>query len=386
MRIVLISAEYPPVTGGVADYTYQLAHALARLGHRVAVLTTAAGNGRTAVEQDGSGVEVVSRVQGWGVRNLTTIGQIVRELAPDMVDLQYVPQMYGRGGLAPGIALLPLVLRMRTRATILCTLHEIASPWSFSPRRVAATAVHWAQMFSLLLAGDRFIVTNRRYAAQLRRWLRHPSSVYEIPVGATIMPVALGATERRELRRSIGLDDGVLVGDLSPYNVSKRPEDLIVILRSLGPRARLLLLGGLEADRTRRPQFIRLATEAGVIDRITWIDNLAAAQLSRYLSALDVYVHTAGVGASTRSTSLVSALAHGLAAVAYRGPETSDAFVDGGNILLVQPGESRSLAEGVRRLIDDPVLKARVATGAIDFHANALTWESIARQVLRAAE
>lgn len=383
---MLISAEYPPVTGGVADYTYHLAHALDRLGHRVAVLTTADGSGRTAAEQDGGGVEVVARVQGWGVLNLTTIGQIVRELAPDVVDLQYVPHMYGRGGIAPGIALLPFVLRKTTRATILCTLHETASPWSFMPRRAAYAAVHRAQMFSLLLAGDRFIVTNRRYAAQLRRWLRHPSSVHEIPVGATIMPVALGESEREELRRSIGLDGGVLVGDLSPYNVSKRPEDLIVILGSLGPRARLLLLGGLQADRIRRPEFIRLATEAGVIDRITWIDNLDAAQLSGYLSAIDVYVHTAGVGASTRSTSLVSALAHGLAAVAYRGPETSDAFVDGENILLVQPCDSRSLTEGVRRLIDDPILKARVATGASYFYANALTWESIARQILRAAE
>ncbi len=385
MRIVLISAEYPPVTGGVADYTYHLAHALDRLGHRVAVLTTADGSGRTAVEQDGSGVEVVSRVQGWGVRNLTTIGQIVRELAPDIVDLQYVPQMYGRGGLAPGIALVPFVLRMRTRARILCTLHEIASPWSLRPRRAAAAAVHRAQMFSLLLAGDRFIVTNHRYAVQLRRWLRHPSSVHEIPVGATIMPVALGEAEREELRRSIGVDGGVLVGDLSPQNVSKRPEDLIVILGSLDPRARLLLLGGLEGDRARRHEFIRLATEAGVIDHITWVENLDAAQLSRYLSAIDIYVHTAGVGASTRSTSLVSALAHGLAAVAYRGPETSNAFVDGGNILLVQPGDSRSLTEGVRRLIDDPILKARVATGASVLYVDALTWESIARQLLRAA-
>lgn len=385
MRILMISAEYPPVMGGVADYTHHLAHALAALGHQVSILTSSDGRGDLRVEQNGGRVEVWPRLRGWGVLNLVSISQVVRELAPDIVDLQYVPHMYGPGGLAPGIALLPFVLRKTTRATILCTLHEIASPWSMAPRRAAAAAVHRAQIFSLLLAGDRFIVTNRRYAAQLRRWLRHPSSVHEIPVGATIMPVALGEAEREDLRRSIGLDGGVLVGDLSPFNVTKRPDDLIVILASLRPRARLLLLGGLAADRIRRHQFIRLATEAGVIDRITWIDDLDAAQLSRYLSAIDVYVHTAGVGASTRSTSLVSAIAHGLPAVAYRGPETSDAFLDGGNILLVQPGDSRSLTEGVRRLIDDPLLRERVAAGATDLYVDALTWESIARQLLQAA-
>jgi glycosyltransferase involved in cell wall biosynthesis len=385
MRIVLISAQYPPVRGGVADYTYHLASALDRLGHRVAVLTTADGSDSTAVEQDGSGVEVLSRAQSWGVSSLMTIGHLVRELAPDIVDLQYVPQMYGRGGLAPGIALLPLVLRKMTSAKILCTLHEIASPWSLSPRRALAAAAHRAQMFSILLAGDGFIVTNPLYARQLRRWLPQSSSVHEIPAGATIMPVELSETARREVRRSIGIDGGVLVGDLSPFNVNKRPEDLLVVLNSLGPRARLLLLGGLEVDQVRRDQFLSLATKAGMIDRVTSFENLDASQLSQCLSAIDIYVHTAVVGASTRSTSLVSALAHGLPVVAYRGPETPDAFVDRRNILLVRPGDSRSLAEGVRRLLDDPILKARVATGASDLYVGAMTWEAVAGQLLLAA-
>jgi glycogen synthase len=42
MRVVFISGEYPPDIGGVADYTYHLAHAVVRLGHNVSVLTSAA--------------------------------------------------------------------------------------------------------------------------------------------------------------------------------------------------------------------------------------------------------------------------------------------------------------------------------------------------------
>ena len=65
MKIMLISGEYPPRIGGVADYTCHLAQALARLGHHVSVLTTA--NGRSdgwAMEADGD-VEVYRDVRDW---------------------------------------------------------------------------------------------------------------------------------------------------------------------------------------------------------------------------------------------------------------------------------------------------------------------------------
>ena len=39
MRILFITGEYPPMQGGVADYTRELGRALVELGHDVGVLT-----------------------------------------------------------------------------------------------------------------------------------------------------------------------------------------------------------------------------------------------------------------------------------------------------------------------------------------------------------
>ena len=98
MRIVLISGEYPPSVGGVADYTCHLAHALAGLGHRVAVLTSADEAFDTCAVEIGSHVEVRPDVREWGVLGLASTSRSVRSLAPDVVNFQYVPHMYGRGG------------------------------------------------------------------------------------------------------------------------------------------------------------------------------------------------------------------------------------------------------------------------------------------------
>ncbi len=191
MKIMLISGEYPPRIGGVADYTCHLAQALARIGHHVSVLTTANGRSDGWAMEAGDHVEVYRDVRDWGVRGAASISARVRDLTPDVIDFQYVPHMYGRGGFAPGAAILPLRLRRLSSATIVSTVHEIASPWSLKPRRAFAAAAHRVQALLLAIASDRCIVTNQRYARQIRKWARSGSALHEIPVGAGIEPVPL---------------------------------------------------------------------------------------------------------------------------------------------------------------------------------------------------
>ncbi len=385
MRIVLISGEYPPRVGGVADYTCHLAHALARLGHRVSVLTSSRGDDDKCAVEDDTQVDVHADVREWGVRGFAAISRGIRNLAPDVVNFQYVPHMYGRGGFAPGAALLPLRLRRVSNARIVCTLHEVASPWTVKPRRALQAAAHWTQAALLLAASHRCVVTNPRYARQLRRWPGRRSAVHEIPVGASIQPATISAAGLGSIQRGLAARDGHTLGELSALGVGKRPGDLIAILSALGCRAHLALLGGLAVDEHRHEWFMEQAAKAGVAERVKWSGVLPPADLSSTLSLLDVYVHTHDAGASTRSTTLASALAHGLPVAAYRGPETSSIFADGENILLAPRGDVRALSERVCRLLESPELRARLSRGARALYLQHLTWDSIARRFLDAA-
>jgi len=49
MRIGLITGEYPPMQGGVGDFTHELGKALAALGHEVHVLTSPPHNTQYAI-------------------------------------------------------------------------------------------------------------------------------------------------------------------------------------------------------------------------------------------------------------------------------------------------------------------------------------------------
>ena len=103
MNIVLISADYPPTAGGVADHTYHLGHALASLGHQVQVLTSRRADCSVPAEQKCSAVDVAPIVGSWGMAGVVSAARWVSEAAPDLVGLQYVPTMYGRGGVAPSL-------------------------------------------------------------------------------------------------------------------------------------------------------------------------------------------------------------------------------------------------------------------------------------------
>jgi glycosyltransferase involved in cell wall biosynthesis len=271
-----------------------------------------------------------------------------------------------------------------TGANIVGVMHELFLGWSPHPRRAVQAAAHRAQVGLLAWGCHRLVVTNQRYAELLRQWTRNHLAPRVVPVGANIVPDAITADKVAATRRELGAVEWPLLGNLSPLGVGERPEQLISVLREL-PTTRLVLLGGLPTDAHRRPVVMARAARAGVAERMTWTGYLPRRDLSCALAALDVYVHTRDVGASTRSTALVAALAHGVPIVAYRGPETAELFVDGENIMLAPNGAPHALAERVKLVLQSPELRARLVDGARQLYLRHFTWTAIAQQFLDAA-
>jgi polysaccharide biosynthesis protein PslF len=384
VKIALVSADYPPTVGGVADYTYHLGHALAELGHEVQVLTSQRTRCASASEKLRSAVDVAPVLGGWGMRGVVSATRRLRDAAPDLIGLQYVPAMYGRGGVAPAIALLPLALRRLTGARIVGVMHELVRGWSLHPRHVVQAAAHRVQLGLLAWGCHRLVVTNQRYAELLRRWTWQRLTPRVVPVGANIAPCASTADERSAMRRALGAKEEPLLGSVSPLGVGERPAHLIALLRDL-PSTRLALLGGLPSDAPRQPAVLALAQRAGVAQRIKWTGYLSPRDASCAIATLDLYIHTRDVGASTRSTALVTAMAHGVPIVAYRGPETAELFVDGENIVLAPSDAPDALAERVRLVLGSPALRARLSDGARQLYLCHFTWGVIAQQFLEAA-
>jgi glycosyltransferase involved in cell wall biosynthesis len=390
MRVMLISGEYPPRGGGVADYTANLARALTEAGNEVSVITpglderAAHSRGEVAAPNGPEGTVLMLAVPGFRLRDLGAVRGAIGRSDPELAVFQYVPQLYGRAGVSPLAALIPLMAQHSAGTRVVTVLHELHVPWGRSVGSLVASAAQRLQLSAILAASHGVVVTNPLYLAALRDRVWRPGALAEIPVGASVPVLPVDEGERSELRRALAGKAGAVVGEVSVSNVYKRPKDLLAVLEAIGPEARLVCVGGLEVDQPAARGLRELLERKGLAPQVTWTGYLPGDQLSRTLSALDVYVHTGDRGASTRSTALVSALAHGLPIAAYQGPETPGYLRDGESIVLAEPFDARSLAAGVVRLLQDEKLRRRVSAGARRVYERHLTWGRIAQQVLAA--
>ena len=121
MNIGLISGEFPPMPGGVGDFTRLLAENLrGALGHDVHVLSRAG-----AVHEQ----LPVSTISGWGAGCLLQIRRWARRFALDIVNLQYQTAAFNMSPYHSFLARYSLACRSLPHFTI------CAIPTS-SPKRV----------------------------------------------------------------------------------------------------------------------------------------------------------------------------------------------------------------------------------------------------------
>jgi glycosyltransferase involved in cell wall biosynthesis len=407
MKVVLISGEYPPLKGGVGDYTQMLAVALGKVGLDIHVLTSASANYLTGVSDRPT---VHAAVRDWGWRCLGTIEALLDVIKPDVVHIQYQTASFG---LHPAINCLPAWLRLRrsgTRSAI--TFHDLRVPYLF-PK---AGRVRWWATVAPAQWSDATIVTNPEDYQRLRTaledsWVGNPVTgwlnrdeprrsgdrkVYVVPIGSNILPDPPPAFDRMAWRAEIGVDEGeALLIYFGFLNASKGGETLVHALDRLirsGVRCRLVMLGEQvgASDPTNVAYLARvkgLVEELDLREYIAWTGFLPAQAVSAYLLAADAAVLPYRDGASFRRGSLMAALAHGVPIVTTEPVQRYEApgfpvLIDGVSARLVPPDDPEAVADAVRGLISRRQLRLKLGQGGRSL-TQLFTWDRIAAQTVR---
>jgi glycosyltransferase involved in cell wall biosynthesis len=104
MKVLVVSGEYPPMKGGVGRYTFNLVHALAKkpdvevsVAMGVDATTTTAAALRSDPSQDTNNLTTTTyrgTIRKGDKRNSDRILQIVSEIKPDVVNIQYERGLY----------------------------------------------------------------------------------------------------------------------------------------------------------------------------------------------------------------------------------------------------------------------------------------------------
>ncbi len=376
MRVCLVTAEYPPQQGGVGDYTRALAQALARQGASVVVLTTA---GAAATDDAAEPVPVERRVRGWGWRAWADLGRALRDLQPQVVNVQYQSAAYG---LHPAINLWPRWAA--GRVPVVVTFHDLRVPYLF-PK---AGPLRSRAVVEMARGAARAIVTNVEDHAALAPLLARPPAL--ISIGSNIHPTPPEGYDRSRMRARMGAGQGeTVLAYFGFLNESKGGEELIralAALRGRGLPVWLWLIGGQvgASDPTNQAylgRVRRLIAELAVEPFVRWTGFMTPAEVSAHLLAADLCVLPYRDGVSFRRGSLMAALVHGLPVVSTHPHLAPPELEEGENMALVPPGDALALAEQIAALIADPAARQRLGAGA-DRLGRAFDWDAIACRTL----
>ncbi|HUX33652.1 MAG TPA: glycosyltransferase [Gemmatimonadaceae bacterium] len=363
----LITGEYPPQGGGVADYTALVARALAAAGADVHVWAPPAPAGASAAVANGVHVHRLPDLFGEGALRELTRG-LDGTVGPRTLVVQYVPHAFGARGMNLRFCRWVQHRARTARDDVRVMFHEPYYPFAFWPLHRNILALVNRIMAVLLLSDSRIAyVSTRAWQRRLARYAPRARRFVWLPIPASI-PLVRDAARVAAWRTRIAPQAGSrVVGHFGTYGalVARLLEPALALLLQQHADLLLCLIGpGSEAFASRL-----CANHADWRERITAAGRLSAPEVSACLQACDVVVQPYADGASGRRTTLMAALINEVPVVTNRGRATEVEWTEGDAVALAPRAHPQAICDTAWRVIEDDALRGRLAQGGASLYA-----------------
>ena len=353
--VLIISPDFPPARGGVADHTLRLAQELFSRGP-VAVLTSSAN-------QSNQPFPVHAEISDW--TDPEPLERAIATLVANKTLLwQYVPHMYGRGGVNAAIG--KVMHRLQRHAPgQLVIAHEIAAPFSPLPHRFWYAFNHRRQWRQLLAAAGAVGISSEAWLAEwTRREPQHAGKLFLLSSPSTIPVVPVPATHARDWRVAHQLPADCRVLAYFGTMGANKQFDWVLAAWERAQKTSLpvaLVLAGGDATITVPDALRSLFRPLGY---------LPADDVSRLLQAADVLALPFIDGVSERRTSFMAGLSHGCAVATTLGHNTGSTLRHAHFFAATEATDEAGFVTTVQTLLTDDALRTRLATaGRHAYHA-----------------
>ncbi|MGD0296803.1 MAG: glycosyltransferase [Bryobacteraceae bacterium] len=362
----VITPEYPPELGGVSDYTQQLCIALAASGDEVHVWCPgeSKSGGSGAAQFAAEGLTVHRELGGITPADLGRVGERLDQLpGPRRLLVQWVPHGYGYKS-----ANLPFcwwVLRRARRHgdQVELMVHEpfLNFRWG-ALRQNAAAAVHRLMTVLLLRSASRVWMSIPGWERYLRPYALGRKLPFQwLPIFSNV-PVANNESRTQAVRNRYASDGSLLAGHFGTFGraVANLLEPIVLALAK-EPGGPVILLMGHKSESFRQQLVER---EPALQSRIQAAGELSIEELSYHLAACDLLMQPYPDGVSSRRTSFMAGLSHGVPTVSTSGELTEPLWSESNAVALAAPGDASAFLEHVRRLEMDPSERRRMGRAA----------------------
>ena len=358
MKIGIVTPYAYPMPGGVNDHVGSLYRVLRSRGHDVRIITSSHGL-QKASEGDiirvGKGFSVpFNGSMGTITLSPTYLAQMRAILERERFDVLHYHEPF-----VPFLSLVTLTLSTSVNVGTFHAFGGLSISYEFGKRMLGHYAGKLHGRIAVSPAARHFI---SRY---------FPGEYKIVPNG-----VEPGRYQRAVpiARYRDGVPNILFVGRMEPR---KGLTHLLRAFRKLqrdGVRARLLLVGTGPGEREARRYVLTRQ-----LDDVEFLGRVSEAQKAQLFKTADIYVSPA-TGRESFGIVLLEAMSAGAPIICsdihgYRGVVRRER--DG---ILVEPGSADALAASIRRLIDDPALRAQLSRAGEE-RAQLFTWERVGQAV-----
>lgn len=360
----IITGEYPPEQGGVSDYTRLVAAGLVDAGHTVHVWCPTIES-RMSHNQGGLNVHPV--LGDISPPDLRRAGSLLDEFErPRRLLVQWVPHGYGRRAMN-----LPFCVWLWKRAKwngdeLNLMVHETFLPFkSGAWKQNVAAVVQRAMTVVLLNAAQRVWMSIPGWESRLRPFLIGRKIPFEwLPVPSNI-PVVDDSRGIEEVRKRYAAHNQHIVGHFGTYgrHIGELLLNTLPEVMNDTPDCIVLLLG--RGGESLRAMLVE--SHPNLASRLFTTGALEAADLSRHMSACDVMLQPYPDGISSRRTSAMAVLSHGVPMVTTKG-ELTETLWDNSRATLLVPVSDGGLAEAIKYLLDNAEQREALKAAGASFY------------------
>jgi len=365
MRVGIVTEYYRPWPGGISEHVHHESVELARRGHDVSILTGPASPGW----QDEGEAEVVRLGFDYKFTSNGALSRMV--LGSYLLNFRGLLRRHAFDVLhvhAPMDPFLGVGALLASECATVGTFHANFTPsllWDTLFRRLRfITLPAWRRMHG------RIAVSNEARRSIAEYFLGE----YEIiPNGVDTSRFSPDAAVLPQL------DDGrkkiLFVGRSDPRKGLPHLLDAFGAIRQAIPGVRLIVVGVERAEVEDRLRSL----DADVVGDITFAGYAAPEDMAGYYAGCDVFCSPA-TGQESQGIVLLEAMAAGKPPVAFSIPGYRDVVHHGVDGWLVDEVDSKSLAEGLVRVLSDDVERARLSEAGLKT-AESYSWPSVVERI-----
>jgi peptidoglycan/LPS O-acetylase OafA/YrhL/glycosyltransferase involved in cell wall biosynthesis len=374
--IDIITCEYPPSLGGVADYTFKVASELERRGCATRVWVP--GNERTSeITSTGNVMRSFGR---FGPRDIFVNERFMGTAEGRWLLLQWEPVGFGLQSFN-----LPFCLWIATRALrgtrLVIMFHETFLPFNKrSLKRYLAGAVQRLMAFILLNGANAVFASNESGARSLKRLCFRPAKVLHLPVFSNVEGRRENLEQVAAMRKEVARTDEVLIGHFGRFMANTEPLVLppLKTLLQRDAEVKVLFIG----ECGERYRSALLAKNPELSGRVFDSGVRTSEEIAGLISACDLMFQPYPGGITTKRGSIMASLAHGRCVVSNKGTDTERLWSDCAALRLVETSDPGEIAAELSRLTAARAELAQRSAAASAFYQSHFSLEHTVDAVL----